>query len=264
MSISITTWNINSVRLRLPLVAAFVKQHQPDVLCLQETKVADDKFPLMELQALGYPHIAFSGEKSYNGVAILSKLPLENIHTIDFAGTGHKRHVAATLPDGTEVHNLYIPAGGDIPDPELNPKFQMKLDFLEALTEWSDKQPNDKPLIILGDFNIAPQEHDVWSHKALLKVVSHTPIEVDRLSQLQQSNQWQDSIRHFVPEDQKAYSWWSYRARDWDAADKGRKLDHIWLSPALHEKLEAATMLREARGWEKPSDHVPVTAKLAA
>ncbi len=258
--IRLVTWNINSVRLRLPLVSRFVQEHAPDILCLQETKVQDKDFPLAALQALGFPYIAFAGEKSYNGVAILSRVPLANIHSIDFAQTGHKRHIAATLPDGTVLHNIYIPAGGDIPDPLINPKFAMKLAYLDALHEWSATLHDNQPHLLVGDYNIAPLEHDVWSHKALLDVVSHTPVEVEKMTRLQQRTRWRDAVRTFVPEQEKSYSWWSYRARDWEAADKGRKLDHIWLTPALEETLLSAHVVKTARGWEQPSDHAPVVA----
>ncbi len=258
---TIASWNINSVRLRLPLVQQFVESDQPDILCLQETKVEDGKFPVEGLKALGYPYLAFAGEKSYNGVAIASKLPLECIDTVDFARTGQKRHIQATLPGGIELHNVYIPAGGDIPDPDENPKFRMKLEMVEALTEWGHTM-DERPRIILGDFNIAPLEHDVWSSRQLRNVVSHTPIERDMLIQMQQANGWQDSVRHYVPTDQKSYSWWSYRARDWEASDRGRRLDHLWLSPALHEGLESAANRKEVRGWHKPSDHAPVIARI--
>lgn len=263
MSYSIATWNINSVRLRLSLVERFVREHTPDILCLQETKVDDPLFPKAALEALGYPYVAFSGQKSYNGVAILSKIPLSNVHSVDFGLTGQKRHIAATLPDGVTVHNFYIPAGGDIPDPVVNPKFAMKLNMVDALQEWSAALPVTEKAIILGDFNIAPLEHDVWSHKALLNVVSHTPIEVEKLTRLQQGLGWQDTVRHFVPETEKVYSWWSYRAQDWAASDRGRKLDHIWLSPAVTPRLIASSPLRDLRGWTQPSDHVPIIAHLA-
>ena len=257
---TLATWNINSVRLRMPLVRQFVEREQPDILCLQETKVMDELFPLLELQALGFPYIAFSGEKSYNGVAILSKLPLADIECIDFARTGQKRHIAASLPDGTRVRNIYIPAGGDLPDPIANPKFAMKLAMLDALRDWSLTE-DDGPRIMVGDYNVAPLEHDVWSHKQMLKIVSHTPVEIEKMTAFQGAGRWHDAIRHFVPEDRKAYSWWSYRAQDWEASDRGRKLDHIWLSPVLKPRLQAASMLKEARGWTQPSDHVPVIAR---
>jgi exodeoxyribonuclease-3 len=258
----LATWNINSLRLRLPLVKRFTEEHAPDVLCLQETKVTDDLFPADALREMGYAHLAFRGEKSYNGVAILSRLPLTDIAFTHIAGVEDCRHLSARLPDGTLLHNFYIPAGGDIPDPVENPKFGHKLRFLDHLTEWLPTAHRaDEKLLMVGDFNIAPLPQDVWSHKQLLNVVSHTPIEVEKLTRLQTTLGWRDAVRSFVPETEKSYSWWSYRARDWLAADRGRKLDHIWMTAPLHPRLRCASILKGARGWEQPSDHVPVIAE---
>lgn len=259
MTLKIATWNINSVRLRLPLVKKLAELENPDIICLQETKVEDAFFPLADLQALGYPHIFFSGQKSYNGVAILSKIPLDARMCMRIADSDHQRHICATLPDGTELHNFYVPAGGDIPDADQNPAYGFKLRFVEEMTEWSKKaKTSGKNVIILGDFNIAPYEHDVWSHKQLLKVVSHTPPETERLSALKDSQGWCDVARYFTPHEQKLYSWWSYRNRDWKKSDRGRRLDHIWVTPSLQPALKKLNILRDARDWAQPSDHVPV------
>lgn len=262
--VRVATWNINSVRLRIGNVARLVAEHAPDILCLQETKAGDDVFPAAALTDMGFAWRAFRGEKGYNGVAILSKLPFAG-HSFDgFGGRTDCRHIAVTLEDGTEIHNFYVPAGGDIPDPKLNPKFQHKLDFLADMTAWSSRRRDPSARrILVGDLNIAPQEHDVWSHKQLLKIVSHTPVEVDALNALQATDQWVDSARKLTPADQKLYSWWSYRAADWNLADKGRRLDHIWLSRKLSPGLKAVDHLRPTRGWESASDHVPVIATLA-
>jgi exodeoxyribonuclease-3 len=263
-TLSIATWNINSVRLRLPLVAKFLVQHTPDILCLQETKAHDDVFPLEELRALGYPHIAFAGQKSYNGVATLSKVPLSNTVCMDVLGNGEKRHIGVTLPDGTQLHNFYVPAGGDIPDTEQNPKFKDKLAFIDAMQSWSNAlNPQTTRAIILGDFNIAPDEHDVWSHKQLLGVVSHTPVETNALNRLRDTGGWIDAARHLTPSPTKLYSWWSYRNRDWKASNRGRRLDHIWISPPLLPQLQDLTICPDWRDAAQPSDHVPVIIKLA-
>ena len=256
------TWNINSVRLRMPLIQKLTELESPDIICLQETKVTDEQFPKKAITALGYEHIAFSGQKSYNGVAILSKIPLANIQAKPFAGSEDKRHISAVLPDGTEIHNFYVPAGGDEPDININPKFKFKLEFMDEMHQWflNEKKQHDK-MILVGDINIAPHEHDVWSHKQLLKIVSHTPPETERMHQLQAARNWVDVGRHFIPLEEKLYSWWSYRNRDWKASNRGRRLDHIWATPALKEKLNSFNILTEARDWEKPSDHVPVIAE---
>lgn len=257
----ITSWNINSVRIRLDLIKRFVDEAQPDILCLQETKTQDQHFPADALRQMGFTHLHFRGQKSYNGVAICSKIPLQNTEYKRFLPNEEERHIAATLPCGTQIHNVYVPAGGDEPDPEINPKFKDKLAYMDALTEWANSQ-KDARAIVLGDMNIAPLEHDVWSHKQLLKIVSHTPIEIDKMQAFQKSLSWVDALREFVPPSEKLYSWWSYRARDWATSGRGRRLDHIWLTPNLKPLLTTADITAHARGWEKPSDHVPVSAEL--
>jgi exodeoxyribonuclease-3 len=263
----ITTWNINSVRLRMPLVARFLQTHAPDVICLQETKCRDAEFPSADFRALGYGHLAIHGQKGYHGVAIASKHPLRVIENRDFCSVGHARHIAVELEAGgapLKLHNFYVPAGGDEPDAAINPKFAHKLDFLDEMTEWIKTQRiADGRVVLAGDLNIAPLEHDVWSHKALLKIVSHTPVEVEKLKRVFDAGEWIDSLRRFVPENEKLYTWWSYRAADWALSDRGRRLDHILVSGALGGALTGLDILREARGWERPSDHVPVSIELA-
>ncbi|MDD9724306.1 exodeoxyribonuclease III [Roseovarius sp. SK2] len=258
MSFTLATWNINSVRLREPIVLKLLQEEAPDILCLQECKSPVEKIPLEGFAALGYTHVIARGQKGYNGVAILSKLPIRDVGDMDFAALGHARHVAGELENGVVIHNFYVPAGGDVPDREVNVKFGQKLDYLTEMRDWFHK---DKPgkSILVGDLNIAPREDDVWSHKQLLKVVSHTPVEVEHLGDAQEAGNWTDVTRADIPEGQ-LYSWWSYRAKDWDAADKGRRLDHIWASDDIKSSAHSSRILRAARGWEKPSDHAPVFA----
>jgi len=259
----IATWNINSVRLREQTVLRFLDENGPDVLCLQETKSPDAAFPHDGFEAAGYVHRHVRGEKGYNGVAILSRVPLEPLAHRDFCGREDCRHIAAQV-GGVSVHNFYVPAGGDVPDREKNDKFGHKLDFLTGMRDWfgAGGDAPAGPSILVGDLNIAPQEHDVWSHKQLLKVVSHTPVEVEALEAVRASRDWVDSAREFTPADEKLYSWWSYRAKDWDGADKGRRLDHIWVTPDLRDALRSCETFRAVRGWEKPSDHAPVMVTL--
>lgn len=260
----IITWNINSVRLRLPLVLKLLEEQQPDVLCLQETKTVDLTFPADALAKAGYAHQHVHGMKGYNGVAIISRLPLVEPNQHHWCGKEDRRHIAALLPGGIALHNYYVPAGGDIPDRTVNEKFGHKLDFVDAQTAfWAGQDPK-RPAILVGDLNIAPLEHDVWSHKALLDVVSHTPIEVERMARWQEAGQFHDAIRHFVPADQKLYSWWSYRAADWRGSDRGRRLDHIWVTPPLAGALTGYAILKDVRDWTQPSDHVPVVLDLDA
>ena len=266
VDLKISTWNINSVRLRIRQVETFLRQHQPDVLCLQETKCRDSEFPSAEIRRFGYEHIAINGQKGYHGVAIISRLPLSNIDRRGFCEVGDARHISASIQVGNRsirLDNLYVPAGGDEPDPVKNPKFAHKLAFLDEMFHWSggDSFARDSSILV-GDLNVAPYENDVWSHKALLPVVSHTPIETDKLKSIIANGSWIDTLRRYTPIEQKLYTWWSYRSPDWAKADKGRRLDHIWASQALDPHLDGIEILREARGWERPSDHVPVSLKL--
>ena len=267
MKLTITSWNINSVRLRINLVARFIKAARPDILCLQETKCPDDKFPLKRLKRLGYDYAALNGQKGYHGVVVLSRLPFERFEVHTFCGKADCRHIAAEfgeragLRDPITLHNLYVPAGGDLPDPAVNPKFAHKLGFLDEMRDSARLRPQrSERAILVGDLNVAPLEHDVWSHKQMLKVVSHTPIECEKLNAVQRAGGWFDVLRAFVPEPTKLYTWWSYRAQDWEAANRGRRLDHIWVSPAMAKGVLGMSITKRARGWTQPSDHVPVTA----
>ena len=255
---TIATWNINSVRLRAGLVTRLLGEEAPDILCLQECKSPVEKMPFELFHELGYRWIVARGQRGYNGVAIMSRLPITDAGDRDHAGLGHARHVAARLENGVTIHNVYVPAGGDVPDREQNVKFGQKLDYL---TDMRDSFHAEKPerSILVGDLNIAPMEDDVWSHKAMQKIVSHTPVEVEHLAQAQDAGGWVDVTRKDIPQG-KLYSWWSYRARDWDAADKGRRLDHIWATGDIAQAGHASRILRTVRGWDQPSDHVPVFA----
>ena len=272
MQIKITTWNINSVRLRQETVASFLKECAPDVLALQEIKCLEDQFPYKPFKDLGYEYIEVSGQKGYHGAATLSRLPMERLPT-SFCPLDHARHVSTRIVAGKEdfeLHNFYVPAGGDVADPVVNEKFQHKLDFLAAMNSYFKERfkKGDDQQVLVGDFNIAPGEHDVWSHKQLLKVVSHTPMEVEILEKLRATHDFVDTARLFRPDDEKLYTWWSYRAKDIFKSNRGRRLDHIWVSPALRPAAEKAgsegyEIHTEWRIKEKPSDHVPVTQTLS-
>ena len=192
--LAIASWNINSVRLRVELVSRFLKLADPDIMCLQETKCIDEKLPLENFEKLGYKFAAFRGEKSYNGVLILSKQKIVKVEKFNFCDKDDARHIGIELEDGIKVHNLYIPAGGDLPDTKLNPKFEHKINFLSEMKDKYFKGENRKTIIV-GDFNIAPLPDDVWSHKALLNVVSHTKKETDILSEIKNKGQRLDTCR---------------------------------------------------------------------
>ncbi len=262
MGLKIATWNINSVRLRAELVCQFLADYQPDVLCLQETKCANDHFPYSIFRDAGYGHIEVHGQKAYHGVATLSRLPLKKPQRKQFCGKEDARHVAVDVIDGkraVRVHNFYVPAGGDVPDPQENEKFAHKLQFLDELEAFGPEAARIDAVLV-GDLNIAPLATDVWSHKQLLKIVSHTPVETEALARVQAAGPWVDVVRAIILPEEKVYSWWSYRSRDWSASDRGRRLDHVWATSRLAEMATAVEVLRPARGWEKPSDHVPIIA----
>lgn len=261
----IATWNINSLRLRLPLLRELAGALDPDVICLQETKVPDALFPMEAAAALGYPFVAFRGMKGYNGVAIFSRIAFEvSDDAPDWCARGDCRHLQVLLDvrgGAVELHDFYVPAGGDVADRELNPKYAHKLDFVAEARAHFAAQPRLGRSILVGDLNIAPLEHDVWSHKQLLTVISHTPPETEGLTAWLDTG-FVDAVRHFVPAEEKLYTWWSYRNRDWRASDRGRRLDHIWVTPDLLGALRAQIVLKSARDWPQGSDHVPVCVEL--
>lgn len=259
------TWNINSLRLRLPLLQRLIEEQAPDVICLQETKVPDPLYPQNALAELGFPHQLYRGMKSYNGVTILSRTPLEAVpDTPDWCGRTDCRHVAANVQTESgpvTIHNFYVPAGGDIPDPQENEKFAHKLAFLEEATAWFRANPPRRSILV-GDLNIAPLEHDVWSHRQLLKIVSHTPPETSRLLDWLGAG-FEDAMRKAIPEPEKLFTWWSYRNRDWKKSNRGRRLDHIWTTPDILPGLKTIDVLSPVRDWTSPSDHVPVLMDIA-
>ncbi|MBY8824737.1 exodeoxyribonuclease III [Sphingomonas colocasiae] len=258
-TLKIASWNINSVRFRIEIVERFLKEEAPDVLCLQETKTVDETFPADAFRRLGYSYQMLNGQRMHHGVAILSRIPMVEDNRLDWQANGEARHVGVRLENGMRLENVYVPAGGDIPDRTLNPKFGQKLDFLERMIAWSETL--SVPTLLVGDFNVAPLESDVWSHKQLLDVVSHTPIEVETLGRLQAANDWVDLGRHFVPPPERLYTWWSYRAKDWAASDRGRRLDHMWASKDVAALAVGHTVHESCRSWLKPSDHIPIVTE---
>jgi exodeoxyribonuclease III len=266
-SFLLATWNINSVRLRIDRVLAFLAREKPDVLCLQEIKCRDGEFPRGAFEAAGFPHMSVSGQKGMHGTAVVSRLALEEIASPDFCREGHARSSSVRVA-GHDLHNLYVPAGADVPDPIANDKFAHKLDFLERMRVFYAARARKKsapPLLVAGDINIAPEENDVWSHRQLLDVVSHTPVETDGLKAILSEGKLTDIARAKHPPGDKLYTWWSYRAADWRASNRGRRLDHIWAdkSAAPRVDLGSYTIHTNERDGEKPSDHVPVMVRVA-
>ncbi|WP_370655265.1 exodeoxyribonuclease III [Sphingomonas aurea] len=257
----IVSWNINSVRFRIDIVERFLREVKPDILCLQETKVLDQDFPHQPFKSLGYKHILIHGQKMHHGVAIISRVPIVEDDRLDWQANREARHLGVRLPNGVRLENVYVPAGGDVPDREVNPKFGQKLDFLDRMTRWSEGLAC--PTLLVGDFNIAPLPEDVWSHKQLLDVVSHTPIEVETLARLRDAGDWVDLGRHFHPAPARLHTWWSYRAKDWAASDRGRRLDHMWATRDVAVQAVGHTVFEDCRSWLKPSDHIPIMTEFA-
>ena len=258
-ALKIASWNINSVRFRIDIVERFLREEAPDILCFQETKTEDQTFPAQAFHRLGYKHQILHGQRMHHGVAIVSRIPIHEDDRLDWQANGEARHVGVRLDNGLRLENVYVPAGGDIPDRAANPKFGQKLDFLERMIDWSAGLA--VPTLLVGDFNIAPLESDVWNHKQLLGVVSHTPIEVETLGRLQAAHDWVDLGRHFYPAPARLHTWWSYRSKDWTANDRGRRLDHMWASPSVAAKAVAHKVHESCRSWLKPSDHVPLVTE---
>ena len=246
----LATWNVNSIRIRLELLKKLIEAENPDIICLQEVKAKEEDFPFADIRAMGYPEIALYGMAGYNGVAILAKTPLKSPEKLNWVGKTDARHIKAYVFDDIEINNIYIPAGGDIPDPIVNLSFAHKLTFMDDIAEYYELHKSElasKKMLLCGDFNVAPCENDVWNHKQMLKIVSHTPIEVQRLTRLRNSLDLVDVVRKLYPEPEKIYTWWSYRNPNWATNNKGRRLDHVWVSPNLSER---------------PSDHVPLIVVL--
>lgn len=255
----IASWNINSIRRRIQLVARFVAEAAPDVLCLQEIKCRAGEFPAAAFKAMGLPHLHIVGQKGWHGVAIASRAPLEPLPDPAICPKGEARSAAARI-EGVEIHSLYVPAGGDVADAEANPKFAHKLACLEQLRRLYGASAG--PLLLAGDLNVAPGEHDVWSHRQLLDVVSHTPVETEALERARSEAGLVDLARQFRPEPEKLFTWWSYRSPDWTKSNRGRRLDHLWASAEVAARAEGFEIAQRCRSWDGPSDHVPVLCRL--
>ena len=264
MRLRIASWNVNSVRPRIDHVARFAAERAVDVLCLQEIKCQEDEFPAGALADAGFPHVKIQGQKGWHGVAIASRLPIDEAPALDLCREGHARCVSGVVA-GIELYNLYIPAGGDVPD-RSSRKFDHKLDFYERLTAAMAGRRPDAPVVLAGDLNVAPGEHDVWNHRFMSRVVSHTPVEVAAMEALRSSLDFIDLVREAAPEPAKLFSWWSYRAVDFRASNRGLRLDHIWITPALRaaaaRSAAPARIHDDIRAWTRPSDHAPVTVDL--
>jgi len=253
----IVTWNINSIRIRLDVLKNLIEDYSPDIICFQEIKTEDQFFPSSFFTELGFKYQSIKGQKSYNGVAVISRIPFETSGSLMFVND-QSRHLSIRFRD-VELHNFYFPAGGDIADPTINQKFEAKLKYIEETALWFKKyRSQDDKIILVGDLNVAPSKYDVWSHKHLVDVVSHTYMERYAMTQLISSVSLIDAVRRFVPETEKLYSWWSYRNPNWQENDKGRRLDHIFVTRPISDALESYKIIKDTRKLSSTSDHVPV------
>lgn len=255
--LTIATWNTNSIRMRLPLLLEWLKESAPDIVLLQETKVMDDQFPKEEIEELHY-NIATYGQKTFNGVAILSKLPLEDV-TIGIPGyeDDQARYIEAVVK-GIRVASVYVPNGMEVG----SDKYAYKLDFLSHLyTHLQTLLTYDEALVLGGDFNIAPLDQDIYDPQEWHeKILCSTP-EREKFRALLYLG-LTDALRTLHPQEAELYTWWDYRGASWQN-NFGLRIDHLLLSPQAADHLEAASVEKKYRDVEKASDHAPVICKLS-
>ncbi len=256
----IISWNLNSIRARKEQLLQILKKEKPDFLCLQETKVTNQSFPEEQIKKLNY-FIFKNGMASYNGVAILSRHNIENYNINNFCGKPDCRHIELIYKK-IKIHSIYVPAGGDEPNPLRNEKFDHKLKFLDEMLIFFMKNKNHNH-IICGDLNVAPLEDDVWSHKSLRNVVSHTRIEREKILKILETCNFEDTVRKFIAPPKNVFTWWSYRSPDFSVNNRGRRLDHIWISKNSFLKSNSASIMKDYRKIIKPSDHVPICANIS-
>jgi exodeoxyribonuclease III len=254
--LKIATWNINGVGSRIDQVIDWCAASSPDVLCLQETKCVDGKFPRRRFESIGYEYVEFIGEKAYNGVAIVSRLPLENVQK-NFPDDGDdapKRLIAADV-DGVHIVNAYAPHGTQLG----SEKYGFKLHWLSRLREYFDERfPTDDDVILCGDLNVAPHEMDVWKPMAWKDKLHFTKEERDALMNVKRWG-FVDVFRQ-LNNDVKEFSWWSNFHNDFEK-DRGLRIDFIWTSQDLAETCTDCWIDKQPRANEKPSDHAPVIAE---
>ncbi|MEJ7848118.1 MAG: exodeoxyribonuclease III [Pyrinomonadaceae bacterium] len=252
----VATWNINSVNARIEHVLEWCEKNQPDVLCLQETKCVDEKFPHQQLRSIGFPHIAFHGEKSYNGVAIISKYPIGDLQKkfSDDNETAPRRLIAATV-GGIRIVNVYVPHGTKLG----TDKFTFKLDWLARLRKsFDDSFELNDYVLLCGDLNVAPHELDVWKPSLWKDKMHFTKPERDAIQHVKRWG-FVDLFRQ-INNEEKKFSWWDYFHHSFEK-DRGLRIDHIWASPPLAEACTDCWIDTAPRALEKPSDHAPVFAE---
>lgn len=258
----IASWNVNSVRTRLDQVLAWLQTHEPDVLCLQETKVSDDLFPLQAFEQIGY-HCAISGQKAYNGVALISREPLEDVQVgfdallPDAGPLSEQKRVISGMLDGVRILNLYVPNGSSL----KSEKYPYKLEWLACLQRYlAVQEEQGDPLCMVGDFNIGLEDRDLPDPQRLTGTIMASEPERSALREAL-GDRLSDVFRVFEP-GSGHWSWWDYRSGAWDR-DLGWRIDHIYLSEELLECATGCVIHKQTRGNQQPSDHAPVLVNLA-
>ncbi|MEM6929362.1 MAG: exodeoxyribonuclease III [Myxococcota bacterium] len=248
----IATYNVNSLRARMDHVRRFTEEASPDVLCLQELKLAEDQIPWEDLRELGYPHVIARGQPTYNGVAMLSKHPIDDPSTSFRGDDDPQARVVAGTVEGVRIYGLYVPNGQSVG----SDKFLYKLDWLRRLDQEVRNYPADQPMLVCGDFNIAPTDLDVWDPFKFDGSVHAHP---DERAALQRVLDWglTDAWREVNPFEQQ-FTWWDYQKMGF-VRNHGLRIDHVFLSKDLLGRLKTVTIHRDVRGWDTPSDHAPVS-----
>jgi len=253
----IATWNVNSINVRLPQLLAWLETADLDVACFQETKTVDEGFPVEALRDAGYEAV-FDGQKSYNGVAIISRLPIEDVQRnyLDDTEDSQKRMIAATV-GGIRIVNTYTPNGSEL----WSDKFNFKLDWLQRLRRFFDENCDaSSDVLLCGDFNVAIEDADVWNAGAYRGKIHFSKPERAALHNVKQWG-FVDVFRE-KNGDVKEFSWWDYRAGSWQK-NQGLRIDHIWTSRSLADRCTSCHIDKATRALEKPSDHAPVIAKFS-
>ncbi len=252
----IATWNVNSLKVRMLHLLGWLDTDPPDIVCLQETKIDDPKFPAAQIEDAGF-HVVYSGQKTYNGVAIVSREPVaETVNGIPDFADEQKRVIAATF-GSARVVNAYVPNGQSV----VSDKYRYKLDWLGAFTRWLEQELERYPeLAVVGDFNIAPESRDVHDPKAWEGQVLCSDAEREAFNGLLGLG-LVDSFRLFE-QPEKSYTWWDYRLNAFKRG-MGVRIDHILLSPALAKRCNSVSILKDIRAQERPSDHAPVVADIS-
>ncbi len=257
----VATWNVNGIRPRKTQVLDLLREEDLDVLCLQETKIADDIFPRQDFIDAGYAHLNIVGQKAHHGVAIVSRVPFLAADRRIFAGLDDKRHAQVTLESGLDIHCFYVPSGGDKPDRATNAKFDHKMRFLAEMANLAHTQAQAS--VWVGDLNVAYQECDTWNHKKNRRLVGHSDGERAAMAAVIAAGNFHDVPREAAGQEARLFTWWGYRYKLSVAKDYGWRLDHVLATPEAAKQVVTCQALKRTRLVDSPSDHIPLVVELA-